>query len=745
MCGFAGFLSFSPGADAVGRRRVLKAMGDAIAHRGPDDERFYDDGHLGLVFRRLSIVDVQGGAQPFRGEDGRHVLVANGEIYNHEELRAQLRARHRFTGASDCEVALHGWEEWGEGALDRLHGMFALLVWDRQARTLVLARDRLGIKPLYYCELPQGLLFASELKALLAHPECPRDMDWRPLDLPDLVQDCGVSYVQGVRQLEGGELLRVRCDGRIERRHWWRLADHLGKAPLGHDARAYADAYAQLLEQVTREHLQGEANSAIMLSGGLDSSLLAAMAARHNPGLTCLTIVERSSWIGGDVESARRVAQALRLPWRPIRFDHRSLLRDLRFSLTQFEQAVWMMDSPRFELEWVFKGELHRAAKAMDPALKIMLLGQGADEFAGGYSHRQDAPYGSWRDYLREEVQPNLAQARAVREGGRELLRYLSAPPAQQDTLGPYHHMMALLVRQLQHHNLWHEDRSSSWHSLEARVPFLDHRMVELLAGVPAHLHERLFWRKEIVREAWRRTLPAVPLQQEKLGFLEGADTSSCDRLFADLAITVYPGFRERYGSQRGFAFDLQRLDALAARVRRLGAVSRGEARQLVDCMAAAVFQAQCTGVAAAPPREVQPALTVVADRDWPELTRAWAGPSVPAASWSRDHRVCINGGMEVLAPLRGNGQASYVIVADNTIVGRLDVPPGLRWVRDFMRHLGTPATAHFTVQDWLDELDAVPSEFTSLLDMLAFRRVIAPSGNRRERADTEPVPLALG
>ncbi|MES2941143.1 MAG: hypothetical protein V4864_25970 [Pseudomonadota bacterium] len=199
MCGIAGFLSYrSSGEDPAARRRRLQAMGDAIAHRGPDDAQYYDDGHLALVFRRLSIIDVDGGAQPMANEDGRLRIAVNGEIYNHGALRAQLRDRHRFASASDSEVALHAWEEWGEASLERLHGMFAMVLWDRAARQLVLARDRLGIKPLYVCELPHGLLFASELKALLAHPDCPRAMDWQAVDRPDTGQPCDTSYVRGV-------------------------------------------------------------------------------------------------------------------------------------------------------------------------------------------------------------------------------------------------------------------------------------------------------------------------------------------------------------------------------------------------------------------------------------------------------------------------------------------------------------------------------------------------------------------
>src|SRR5574343_638712 len=199
MCGFAGFLSFHPGRYPAGERaRILRAMSAAISHRGPDDEQFYDDGVLSLVFRRLSLVDMERGAQPFFNAVRSLLLVANGEIYNHLALRDSLRGRARFATGSDCEAALHAFAHWGTDAIGRCHGMFAMAFWDVRARRLTLARDLLGIKPLYVCETPDGVIFGSELKAMLQHPRCPHDVDLSSLESDAQAPSSRQTYVRGV-------------------------------------------------------------------------------------------------------------------------------------------------------------------------------------------------------------------------------------------------------------------------------------------------------------------------------------------------------------------------------------------------------------------------------------------------------------------------------------------------------------------------------------------------------------------
>jgi asparagine synthase (glutamine-hydrolysing) len=727
MCGFAGFLSFGPSPhDAHDRRRLLESMGDAIAHRGPDDARYFDDGVLALVFRRLSIIDVEGGAQPIRNESGDMLIAANAEIYNHHALRGELSA-HRFSSRSDCEVALHALEEWGEAALQRLTGMFAIAFWDAGHRRLLLARDRLGIKPLYVCRLPDGLLFGSELKALLAHPACPRTLDWHALDQSAILRSPRNSYVQGVELLPGGELLTATAEGHVQQRPYWSLQDHLGAAPFGTDAARYVERYAELLESVTLEHLQRDVGAGLHLSGGVDSSLLAAIIGRKEKDFPCFSIVERTALRGGDSDAAARLTGALSLPWMPVRFDHRTFVADTGFDLARLEQSIWMMDSPRFDLEWIFKEELHRTAKTAYPGLKVVLLGQGADEFAGGYSRHLDNPGQSWRQYLREDVQPHLSYAEAHERGGSQHLWRMLREDSCASSPAPYHRMMLLFTRQLQNHNLWHEDRSSSWQSLEARVPYLDHRLVELLASIPGELHEELFLDKRIVREAVRQFLPKHRIEQSKIAFVDTRDTAANDFLVRQILEATLEQYREKYMHDAEFSFDRDRVDELIVRTMAGGPAFHAHSRELLDCMSASIFEAQCRQAPAVAPagRSRAPALPVIQDGEWAALAADMAEPLAKTRAWRPNQRVRLRAGCEILSPLGKADRDSYVFVTQGCVVGSLDVCANDAWVATFLRTLATGGAPDFTLQDWVDEFEIQPAALHATLDLLESRCVI--------------------
>ena len=407
MCGFAGFVDFGIANtfDPSARRQILHAMGHAMEHRGPDDETFYDDGVLSLVFRRLTIIGTEDDGQPMLNRSGTVMMVCNGEIYNHDELRRELGSQYPFSTRSDCEVVLHGYEAWGIDVTRRLRGMFAAAVWDRKIRQLFLMRDRLGIKPLYICKLAKGVLFGSELKALLAHPQCPSETDWEaihhshPLALPN-----APSYVKGINFVPGGSWCTISPGRPLVCKKYWNIEDYVGTAPMGLNVDQYQARYDELLQAATVEHLQGRGTIGIHLSGGVDSSLLTAIVADQGCEAVCFSIVERSSLRVGDVDAACNVAKKFHLPWQPVLFDYRTLMDDLQFDLAKLEEVVWMMDSPLFDLEWVVKGELNRAIRTLCPELKIILLGQGADEFAGGYSRRVDAQTSNWEQYIAGEV-----------------------------------------------------------------------------------------------------------------------------------------------------------------------------------------------------------------------------------------------------------------------------------------------------------------------------------------------------
>lgn len=722
MCGFAGFIEYEPAAtEAAARRRTLMAMGDAIAHRGPDDVQYHDDGTLALVFRRLSIMDLEAGRQPFFNERNDALLVANAEIYNHLELRRELEPAFHFRSRSDCEALVHGFEHWGVATLGRACGMFALAHWDIAKRRLTLARDRFGIKPLYVCTLPTGVLFGSELKALLAHPQCPRTLAWPDVDRLLVAQPHAASYVEGVALLDAGSWLEVDVATRRSRRGpYWRLEDSLGTAPFGNRAQGYLDGYAELLEAVTEQHLQRDVGAGLFLSGGVDSSLLAAVAAARGTRLPSFTIVERTSFLEGDADSARRLCQRLGLPWVPIKFDHRSVAEQLDFNLDRFEEAVWMMDSPRFDLEWIYKSALHEVVRDREPGMKVVLLGQGADEFAGGYSCRIDTSYERWSEYLSAEVADYWREHQAA---GDEV-----GFSGQRDVVAgkwsPYQRYMLLVRGQLHHHNLWHEDRTSAWHGLEARVPFLDHRLVELLASVPASLHEKLFWDKHIVRSALARFAPGFHLTQPKIGFLHGNDLGSLHLVALRVLQSIAPAFHDKYLATSGGPFDPRKVSGLIERALNRGPGADEALYQALQCISVSVFERQLRE----PPigwraRERQ-VLPLMSGDDWESWPMEMPPQPVCAVDWRPESPVLLQAGVEILTVHRLPG-VGFEFQRHEETLGELSIPDRASWEARLIRHLGNPACEAFSVQDWMDEFEIGMPTLAGLLDILVHMGVL--------------------
>jgi len=599
MCGFAGFL-VRPGRARPPDERaaILRAMSRQLARRGPDDEVLFDDGSLAFVFRRLSIVDVEGGRQPIWNEDGRLFAAVNGEIYNHLELRGRLRDAHRFRSRSDAEIVVHLYEERGADLLPLLNGMFGLVVWDARERRLTLARDRLGIKPLYFARTADGLLFASELKALLVHPDCPTELEWNDVDV-SYVDDAPYfpttpgrlpTYVKGVEQLPGGSCLTTGQDCAIRKSTWWSLEPALERS-LHEPPRpraAYVEGYADLLVDAVDRHLMGDAPVGALLSGGLDSSLVVALAARTKRDLPCFTILQQTTLASGDADRARLLTRHLGLPFHPVSFDPRAL-EALDFSLATFEYFVWMMDGPKLDPDWLFKHELHRYAKTVAPTLKVMLVGQGADEFAGGYS-RVNGVAVSWNGHL-ERRRRFLHETRLRALGvPRRLEAFLAMSPPRG---GVQHEEAREALEHLQNHNLWHEDRTSSSQGIETRVPFLDHRLVEYLAAIPPALHAELFLDKAIVRGVARRFLPEELATAPKVPSWMGVDPSSTFEMMRGLARRVYGDFRESYLGDSEL-LDAAALDRLHERTVTPGAESVAPTKLLLALMALAVFERSC-------------------------------------------------------------------------------------------------------------------------------------------------------
>jgi asparagine synthase (glutamine-hydrolysing) len=315
MCGFCGMVYFDPARPA--QESVLRAMNAQIRHRGPDGDGYYAASGAGLAFQRLAIIDLQRGWQPLYNEDRSVVICFNGEIYNHHEIRTQLAPHHTFSSGADTEVILHGWEEWGEAIVPKLRGMFAFAIWDANRKVLFVARDRLGIKPFYYYTSPHGLVFGSEIKAILEHPDVRRDLDYEALDsyLSLLYIPAPQTIWKNLRKLPAAHTLRVEA-GRVTIKPYWdlRFPEPVGRLSEADWRQEVLDA----LDESVGCHLESDVPLGAFLSGGVDSSaVVSSMAANDARARQDM----RHRLLGGALEraaaSARR-QRALRDPARGV-------------------------------------------------------------------------------------------------------------------------------------------------------------------------------------------------------------------------------------------------------------------------------------------------------------------------------------------------------------------------------------------------------------------------------------------
>src|SRR3990172_1889670 len=378
MCGICGIVKFD--ADDSVSPGLLDAMTDRISHRGPDDFCYFVQDNVGLGHRRLSIIDLRGGKQPIFNEDGSIVIVFNGEIYNYAELTAELIARgHVFKTRSDTEAIVHAYEEYGDDCVTRLRGMFAFALWDRRKQRLLLVRDRLGIKPLYYHHGRESFVFASEIKSLLEAPGIPREVDETALNLY-----LSLRYVPGPRtmfreifKLQPGHLLVVDSSG-VHLREYWDIKYH-SALPSGVDA---IKEFDRLLEESVRLQLISEVPLGVFLSGGLDSSAILAVMSRIHKGERIKTFsVGYEGADGREDENnefvyARQAAQAFGAE------HHEFRLNALDFC-DFIPQLVWHLDEPLADPSCI---PLYFIAKLARQYITVVLSGEGADEVLAGYS-----------------------------------------------------------------------------------------------------------------------------------------------------------------------------------------------------------------------------------------------------------------------------------------------------------------------------------------------------------------------
>jgi asparagine synthase (glutamine-hydrolysing) len=553
MCGIAGRLNFNP-SHAVDRDRLV-AMTDAVTHRGPDAAGYYLAGSIGLGHRRLSIIDLSTGDQPLGNEDGSIQVVFNGEIYNFAEVRRELIAHgHRFRTNSDTEVIVHGYEQWGERCVDWFRGMFAFALWDGNARRLMLARDRLGVKPLYYAEVEGGIVFGSEIKSLLAHPDVPRE--WRA-DMLDAyltllyVPAPGTIY-QGIHKLPPAHLL-VAERGHIRISRYWDLA-FTGDG----DARREDDYLAELdelLREAVRLRLVSDVPLGAFLSGGIDSSAVVAYMVETSaaPPITISVGFEQQAF--DEVRHAETVARHLGCDFHALTAS--PMVEDL------LPKLAWHFDEPFADSSAVPTYYVSKAAREL---VTVALSGDGGDELWLGYPwHRVER----WEQRARTSLGPAapvagmLGRALPLSVKGARSLRHLAFAPDQAYALKHAYGMFETDVKARLYSGdfrrsingydpfaafrdryractsadpldramyvdantymiddvLTKVDRMSMAVSLEAREPLLDHKLLEFAARVPSSLKLKDGRGKHLLRRALERRVPRAITERKKSGF----------------------------------------------------------------------------------------------------------------------------------------------------------------------------------------------------------------------------------
>lgn len=543
-------------------------MVDSLRHRGPDGEGFHFDDSVALGHARLSIIDVEHGGQPMSNEDGSLTIILNGEVFNYVELRQALEEKgHEFRTRSDTEVVLHSYQEYGEDCLASFNGMFAFAVWDRRLKKLFLARDRLGVKPLYYFEKDGGLVFASETKALLKtalltpSPEAASVAEYM---VRSYVTGEG-TFLSGVKKLLPGHVLTF-CDGRLRTRKWWDIEPaRNGDAGEKH----YVEKLAWLVSDSVRLRLRSDVPVGAYLSGGMDSSTIVSTACRElGRGLKTFS----GAFAEGPQYDERRY---IKLVTEACGTDHHEVVPTGEEFFEKLPLLVWYLDEPV-----VGSGVFPQYAVSLLAAahVKVALGGQGGDELFAGYPRY-------YRPYFRARL-ADCAQFRFGRGAPGSLpadfllfvlnrgrtdvplyLKRLSAPgpaqvlspelsrlarqvppPAVPPGLNAFERVLYSDLKEYLQGLLHVEDRASMAASLESRVPLLDYRVVELAASVPYKYKMRRGLTKYLLRQVAKDRIPAEILaRKDKMGF-----PTPVDVWFAARAEAIAGFFRSREVRERG-------------------------------------------------------------------------------------------------------------------------------------------------------------------------------------------------
>ena len=563
MCGING-IALSSRAKRTIDVHVLERMRDVITHRGPDDEGLFIDGRIGLGFRRLSIIDVATGHQPMTNEDGTLHIIYNGEIYNHADYRPLLEARgHTYRTHSDTETILHLYEEYGDDCVTHLRGMFAFAIWDQHKRELFIARDRLGVKPLYYAHLDDGsLYFGSEIKTLLEAGAIKPELNFDVLSdyLANHAPSGEQTLFRGVKRLLPGHRLRWR-DGDVQIKSFWDVSFEK-EADNGWSDEAYITRWAEMFRESVRLRLMSDVPLGMFLSGGIDSSAIAAMMSGmvDDPIKTfSVAFKEREA---NELEYARLVAEAFKT-------NHHEIVVTPEQFFAALPRLVWHEDEPLAHPSSV---ALYFVSELASRHVKVVLTGEGSDELLAGYGRYRNTIYNLAIGGRYQTLTPGFLRA-AVRNqieglsGGSRIRQKLSRtfltltpdietiyfdnfavfPRSMQPQLlteetrqrmgviDPYSGIRKVLqqtnatslldqllyadIKTYLHELLMKQDQMSMAASVESRVPFLDHKLVEFTCRLPERLKLRGWTTKYILRKSMEKILPREILSRRKMGF----------------------------------------------------------------------------------------------------------------------------------------------------------------------------------------------------------------------------------
>jgi len=561
MCGITGVLEFANAVDPA----ILRRMSDAISHRGPDDDGIYTSGPAGLAMRRLSIVDLATGHQPLSNEDGSIWIIFNGEIYNHAALRPQVESRgHVYRTHSDTETIVHLYEDLGSDCLQQLSGMFAFAIWDARRQTLFLARDRVGIKPLYYHVDAERLIFGSEIKAILAHPAI--DAPFNRATLPEYLAFGYLSGEEtmytGIRKLMPGHWMEIDSRGQIKTDRYWDLT--IAPPDSTRSESNYVQTYRDLLAQSVSSHLMSDVPLGVFLSGGLDSSAVAALMTkiRGTPVETFSVGYAEDTY--SELPHARAVAKHLNS-------NHREVLVSQQDFFSALPHLIWHEDEP---IAWPSSVPLYFVARLARERVKVVLTGEGADETLAGYTRyaftlknaawdrfyrgMTPAAMRSWirgtvtdSSWIGASLRRKLSHTFLARNGSSwesfyfdnffcafgeseqsgllspNLAREFSAGAPYKHALDHWQHSSGEMLQRLLYTDietylvelLMKQDNMSMAASIESRVPFLDHKLLEFAVNIPQHLQVAGFTGKRILKKAVADILPPSVINRPKQGF----------------------------------------------------------------------------------------------------------------------------------------------------------------------------------------------------------------------------------